>query len=775
MNNNSNSYMPGPTDPQRGDLQYQAFPARILTVDYERKVCTILDLRTGTPYQEVNIFPANASAFESTDVSMPEAGTTCVAVPVWWRAGFQQIAIIAYQFADATRAGDALAVRPIEGVEGYSVRRRGGYRKAYSGQRTVTTTSGYSEKIDADWDRSGKDFSRDHLDADRRQWTQIAGRRVEYSDAGITFRGPINRPGAANIVPRILPDGTKEYVLYLEPGAQASDRYIDGKPDVIPFTENTQRIQEYSLDFPLPQEILETDLFDQLLGTTQDPWSRTTVGGLPVSGSTVGDVKADSEAYIINQNADHPYTRGAVTVGPTTNEGPTPARRGFIVERAEGTLVGYNRFDASTYGQILKPTVFPYTRLGRFGSDAQSGYLSVNDSVDHVEARLAASASATRFPQEYNTVRWDVTKEGFISFEIGSTLPKENIPLAGGYEHPHGAGRSMEGHMVGSLKLVIGKNRDEEEAIDLTALGQTVVRLGADDTLLPDDRRTVMTQTRGKDDTLQTRSLQYWKQPKFGLKDAGLLSNKTGFENVSLRMSTDGALIARFGARIPNARRKHLINGYVDGQGTTAYPHDNSRIDSHSPGRPTYASGDSNYAFHDLTLAGQPLANMPPYNQSAWGGNPVPAGMDAYGLSVDFHTVRDILLRVGANPDNLQSLLLDLAGGIVAAIGADKQGRSVTGTLDGGVQLRIGKNKIGKGLQLEIIGDIDITHIGNLHWHSTGDWVTEQTSWRNVTKTDRIFTQQKAVDASLARYTVIAPDIVHDQGTQVAAPGDESS
>jgi hypothetical protein len=772
IKDNSRLYARGPSDWERGDLQYQAFPARVLTVDWERKVCTLEDLRTGNPYTEVNIFPANASAFESSDVNMPEAGSTCVAIPVWWRGGYTQIAIVSWQFADASRAEDAIAVRPVEGVEGYSNRRRGSYRKAYPGQKTVATTTGYTEKIDSDWDYSGKDLSRDHLDSDRRTWTEISGRRVEYSDAGISFRGSVNRPNAQNIVPSTLPDGTQQYVLFLEPGASEQDRYVNGKQDVIPFSENTQRIQEYALDYTLPQEILETDLFDFVLGTTQDPWQRTQIV------TTGNNVSYDDESYAINQDWDHPYTRGAQTVGPTTKEGPTPRRRGFILEKSEGTLVGYNRFDKLTYGQVLKPILFPYTTEGRFGADVESGYLPVVDSVDHAEARLAASAQAIRFPQEYNSVRWDITKEGSLYFEIGATLPKENIPLQGGYEHPHGAGRSMEGHLVGSLKLVVGKNRDEEDAIDLQALGQSVLRLGADDASLPNERRTLQTQIRGQKDALGNRTLQYWTSPKLKPnQDSGNYGDptssvlKTGAENVSLRMSADGAVIARFGARTPGALRRHLINGYRDGQGKQLYSQ--NRIDSKSPGRPFYPAGESNYSFHDLTQAGHPQLNFPPFNTAAWDalGTPVPgdsnqtnSAMDQHGLSLELHTVRDMLVRVGGNPTSGQSILIDTDGGLVATLGADKQGRSITASLDGGAVITIQPNKIGKALQIELVGDIDVVHKGNLHWQTTGDWITECTTWRHVTKTDRIFTDQKSIEASLVRHTTEAPDIVHNQG-----------
>jgi hypothetical protein len=187
---------------------------------------------------------------------------------------------------------------------------------------------------------------------------------------------------------------------------------------------------------------------------------------------------------------------------------------------------------------------------------------------------------------------------------------------------------------------------------------------------------------------------------------------------------------------------------------------DAARVDSHSPGRPTYGAGDNIYAFHDLTQAGAPQINRLPYN---WSGQPID-NADAHGLSLDLHAVRDMLVRVGKNPASGQSIIIDTDGGLVVALGKDAQGRSVTGTFDGGIEVVIRPNQQGKAIRLEIDGDIDITHKGNLHWHSTGDWVTEQTTWRNATKTDRVFTQQKSISASLTRDTTEAPDIVHNQG-----------
>src|SRR5208282_382092 len=804
VQDNSNNYNPGPLDRGRAQLSYEIFIGRVLSVDQERINLTLQDIRDGTVYKEVNIFPSEHSSVEATVMHMPEQFSMCVACHTVYSQVFSQVAIIAWITSNVTKALDAIATRPVSGtvIQGQSDRLRGTYRKAYPGQKTSSYTGGYTEKIDTAWDRSGYDFSRDRLDPERRQWTQITGRRVGYSDAGVSFHGTVNRPNASNIKPAQLPDGTYQYIYYLAPGTQPTDRYVNGKQDVIPFVENTELTQEFALDYPMPAELLQTDLFDQLLGTTQSPWDRTSLGALPVTGETtttttsppsvIPNVQADNQTYLVKQGIDHPFDTTKTPIGPTLNEGTTPKRRAFIMEKAAGTLVGYNRFDKGTYGFVLKPVLFPYTSQGRFGADVDSSYMAVKDSDNHAEARLAASALAIRFPHEYNTTRLDVTKEGFTSMEIGSTLPKENNQFGGGYEHPHGAGRSLEAHFVGSVKAVVGKNRDEEEALDLQALGQVVVRLGADDQGLPDARRSVQTQIRSKSDAPATRTLQYWTAANVKLApgDSGVNTqgyNKTGAENVSLRAAFDGAAVVRLGARNPAALRRHLINGYSDGPGITPYAvGDSSRIDSHTVGRPNYGAGDKLYSFHDMTTAGAPTLNLSPYNTAAYNalGTPLPvnpnvspatSAMDQHGLSFDFHSTRDMLVRVGKNSGSGQSILIDSAGGLVATIGKDNMGRSVTASFDGGVQITIAANNSGKALQIELLGDIDIVQKGNFQFLCTGDLVTQCATWNHVSLTDTIFAQQKYHSTSLTRHTTESPDIVHQQGTQVPAAGGENS
>ena len=785
-------------------LHHELFPVEVLSVDYERKSLTLQDFRDGLVFHEVTIFPAVASSIEELDVVMPEQGAIGLAGTYAYSSGFRITMVVSWLHTQSYKAIDAIANRPISGeyIQGWTNRRRGSYRKAFPGQRTATYTEGFSQRIASGWDQQAADYSRDKIDADKRQRSQITGRNVNYSDAGVTYQGSVSRPGATNLHSTILPDGSTQNIAYLQPGAAPADRYISGKPDVIPYSEHTELVQEFALDYPVPYELLQTALLDNILGTTADPWGRTKV--TPADGTLLA---FDSESFMINQGWDHPDNTKVVPLGPTTNEGPTPQRRAYILEKSAGTLVGYSVFDQSTYGKVLKPQLFINTSmlLAKFGSSVESAYNQVNESADHVEARLAASCYAIRFPYEQNTTRLNVTKEGLVQMEVGSTLPKENILLNSApegakaaqlYEYPAGAGRSLEAHLVGSAKLVIGKNRDEEEALDVQALGQVVLRLGADDTSTPNLRRTVGTQIRSRQDAPGDRTLQYWDKDHVALSpgDAGnnqmwtplsaskFGASKVGAENISLRGAFDGGTVLRLGAKNSAAKRRHLVNGYADAQGLNQYGvGDSNRIDSKSY-RTDYGAGDNKYAFHDMTQAGISILSAIFTNPYVWSGTPITTKtpnttpMDAHGQSLDLHTVRDVLLRLGANTDSGQSLLLDTNGGLVFTLGQDQQGRSITAALDGGIEITIKPNKQGRALQLQIDGDICISHNGNLQYYSGGDLITEVTTHRSIVKTDRIETQQKKVSSSLARDTrETYGDAVNQQPGAYESYGDENT
>lgn len=751
------------SEESRTDAAYRPMLVRVIAVDYERKSLTVRDAGNDAIFENVRSFPAFSSSPVDTDVQMPEIGAAGIALNLMWQGGHANLTIVQWVLSDTNDGLLALATRMVPTLKpqmrmaGPGSRVRGVYRKAYPGERTVTNRHGFTSRIDGGWDHQAADLSRDRVDPMRRQRTQITSRSLSYTDAGFSVHGPIHRPDAPNVKEQTLPDGSKVQTVFLAQGKELRDRYFSGTQDVIPLVESLERVQEFALDFPLPLEVLETDVVDDLLGSKQPLWQRTSVKNLD-------GVSYDDQSKLISQRSDHPHDVTLKPLGPTTNEGPTPRRRAYVMERVIGTLVGYNRQDKSTYGKILKPQLFAPTRSGRFSTEPSFSYNEVADSADHVETLLAATAFSLRFPAEYNGTRIDVTKEGLVLAEIGATIPKENIGWdPGTYEHPHGAGRSLELHSVGSIKTVIGKNRDEEESLDLTTLGQVVMRLGSDDASLPNADRSVQMQVRGEGDAVGARKLQYWSSPKAKPGDAGDLENKTGMEQISLRAATDGGVVLRLGARNPNARRRHLKNGYMDGQGRVP-----GGANSRTSGRPTYGAGDSNYQFHDLKQVGAPQTKNPTLTPYAWSGDPI-INSDLHGRSLDLHACEDIFARIGRNSLSGQSLSLDLGGGVVAAIGTDTKRRSMTMALDGGIEATIGTAESGYGLQVEIQGDVAIVVKGNYTVHASGDIVMEANgNMFSLARFENIMKGLNIRQGAMVQHVSEAPDIVHNQGAYSA-------
>jgi hypothetical protein len=622
------------------------------------------------------------------------------------------------------------------------------------------------------------DYSRYQLDPFRRTRTSSTGRTIERTDHSLKFEGFVHRPQAdkGDILPHRLPDGSQEWILYLDYKEKDwKTRYLSAQQDMMPFVEHVEKIQEFGLDYPVPHEIYETDMWDKILGLTdpwtpepdnpKDWWHRTEI----LTKGMTKDMQYDDETHLIVQNWDHPNDpKKNPGVGPTLKEGKTPRRRGWIIEKAEGTVVGSNMFDKTTYGKVLKPTIFPNTKEGRFQTDTESGYIPITKYPDQVEAKMAASAWSLRFPYEYNTTRFEITKEGLINFEIGSTIPKEKIVWDNPkYEHPHGAGRSMEGHFVGSVKLVVGKNRDEEESLDIQTTGGTVLRLGADDAALPEFRREVKTQIRSKKDMITDRKLQFWDEAHIKLApgDAGSLDNKTGAENVSLRAALDGGMFLRLGGRNKAAKRRHFFNGYEDGPGKNQFGiKDAGRKDSRTKARPVYGAGDDTYKFHDMPKVGSTqLGGILPY---AWSGDPTGGAVDFMGASADIHAVRDIFLRVGKNENVDVSAALDLSNALIAAIGKDKNDNSLIAALDGGIEMTIGMNKQKKGVRLEIDGDVDIVIKGNLHLNVTGDTIFETVRNLTIAKISDITRSLTIQDFAQVLHTSEAPQggIINNEG-----------
>ena len=762
---------------QQPDLN-RLFPVRVLSVDSARPALTLQHQTTREVFGNVTRFPSAESSPASTDLVLPNEGTCGMAEYIAWGQGSHSISVVCWIPSDIRTNLDAIAFRTVTDPEmtGYSTRRRGVHRKPYPGQRSATSSTGLHQFEDSGWDRLTRDLSEDCLDSDRRERVQLTGRSVDYTEAGLRFTGPVNRPGAdlVRVPSQTLPDGSTRQVVLLSPGTPVSARYLAGTPDLLPLVESLERVAEFGLDHPVPRELLESGMLDGLLGVAATPWSRTgvlthTPAAAPTATTHNGGVQYDDQDYMIAQDWDHPTDVGKPPLGPSTREGASPRRRGWIAERVTGTLVGYHRADTSTYGRVLKPVLFPLNPPGRFETSPETGFAPVVDSPDHTETRLAAAAQLTRFPYDYNTTRFTLSKEGQVQFEIGATLPRENIgldldPVTGlsGYEHPYGAGRSIEGHVVGSTRMLLGKNRDEEDSLDLRTIGQVVLRLGADDGALPDAGRSPHVQNRQLGDAMAPRSLQYWTDPKLTPGDAGSLDAgmKLGAENVSLRAALDGGSFLRLGARNPLAKRRHLMNGYADGPGRNPFPPGTGNRSS-SAGRAVYGQDDATYRFHDLTTAGANTSTELLYMPST----DCISDMNQHGLSADIHAVRDILLRVGKNQLSDYSILLDLEGGIIGIVGKDKHGTSLKTTMQGGIEMSIGSNASGQAMALEVIGDVNWAIQGNWQVHVTGDIVFDSMSsiyslakGNHVTKGTSVYTTARA------KVVQEAPDHLKGQG-----------
>ena len=319
VNDNIKYYQRVPFDRLTERMAMELYLVEVLSVDFERRVLTLRDIKNGAIYNEVSTFPANTSSQEELDINMPEQGAVGIACNMdTSRGGFKFPLVVAWVQQQRLQGIDAISTRSLSGdkVQGYSDRRRATYRKAFPGTKTATYTGGFAEKIDTAWDRQSADYSRDKVDSDKRQWTRIAGRNVAYSDAGVSYQGSVNRPTASNLVPTLLPDGTNDFIAYLQPGAKPADRYVSGKQDVIPFSEHTELVQEYALDYPVPFELLQTSLLDTVLGTTADPWARTTV--TPANGTILA---FDNESFMINQSWDDPFDDRVTPVVPNHQRG----------------------------------------------------------------------------------------------------------------------------------------------------------------------------------------------------------------------------------------------------------------------------------------------------------------------------------------------------------------------------------------------------------------------------------------------------------------------
>src|SRR5271157_483309 len=201
VRDNSRLYPDTPFERYQDRIRSEVFIVEVLSVDFERRCLTVQDIKENLIYPDVTIFPASISSYETIGIDMPEAGAMGVAQNYDYEGSHRRLVITAWVNFQLYAGIDTIASRPLSGdqIQGFSNRVRPSYRKAWPGQKTSVYTGGFSEKIDTAWDRQAADLTRDKQDPNKRQWTQIAGRRVGYSDAGVQYTGSINRPTATTL------------------------------------------------------------------------------------------------------------------------------------------------------------------------------------------------------------------------------------------------------------------------------------------------------------------------------------------------------------------------------------------------------------------------------------------------------------------------------------------------------------------------------------------------------------------------------------------------
>jgi len=152
--------------------------------------------------------------------------------------------------------------------------------------------------------------------------------------------------------------------------------------------------------------------------------------------------------------------------------GDNPQWNPFI-EKVSGTVVGNNPYTArgrSNYGKLLKPVLFgsPSSTSGRVRMEPVK-----NEQGEKEKSLVAAHLYRMNRPDGLGELFLAHDKEGHVFLSIpASTSKKSNL----------GAGRSIEADVKGSIKAVIGANKNDHTSLDIFATGGAKWTLGSIDT-----------------------------------------------------------------------------------------------------------------------------------------------------------------------------------------------------------------------------------------------------------------------------------------------------
>ncbi|MFA5732778.1 MAG: hypothetical protein WC934_12345, partial [Acidithiobacillus sp.] len=478
-----------------------------------------------------------------------------------------------------------------------------------------------------------------------------------YNEDGSEVADPVE---PSNTFPKFLSNVGKRFWVLTQRGDKTiNDRFLNDDEHCEPLIEVREEIEE---------------LGDSMIGITEE----------------LTDL--DLERECSNRNFD--------TTNTKQNHFPL-----IVIDR--GTLVGYNENDITRYGKVLKSKLFDL-HYNTFPTQNLEAVVTGQE-PDHTEVRYRAVANSFEMLREYQHTRMYIDKEGHCDLFVGATSYLSDCPFDPQIEHPLGAGRSMDVVLGGSLKMLIDKNRNEEESLILDTIGQVRFHLGKDDGIISATRRngTFM----ASDGTSSNYNL--------GVTNAKLSSgnntnfqNKTNAEHKSLIGTLDGGLTLRVGTDNGDIKRKFFKNGFSDGKGRTKVT---SGPDVRDESRAIYGEGDSTYQFHNMTnlVSG----DEPPYTTV---GVPI-TDPDISGHSADIHMCGNMWMRIGCDSIDRKSLMLDLDGSSVIAIGRGRGNKSLSASLDGSAEIVIRADSDGNALSIKIQGNVHSFVDGNMIEYVKGD------------------------------------------------------
>ena len=687
---------------------------RVAYVDQEHLQINVVLAQGGTIY--VNLMLSSDSSRSGEAGSLPSVNSYVLVGCI--NKGVSSEWVLLGTVRSGDRSGQALlALKEHPEAPESNVVERQLSRKTKSSEFQIMAENGGEALFDEGYSFLAKDLS--EIKSDFITETQISNLHNVVTQS---FNGRVQQGAAV----RMLPDQTGLYAhpsgltfQYVTPdGLDPALRYQDGSNPGLIATEEVHVYHELTDLIPDPTPYIE----GQMQGHTTD---LNEISTFQASQGKAGDWS--------RMSSDNPPDTQIIVVPLDDNpHKPNPAQKLYTMDNIsiqhrkdlrythDSNLIGAFETDPIRYLSVLVPQVMFNKHETNFMHDHQT----LKDPHPHPKFRLRVPVRAEYSPLIYNQTAYYQTKEGYQQWVMGATLPKENHPVTGATTHYKGAGRSAEIFTFGGLEAVLGKTQDEEESLSLTTIGQVFAHIGADSGKAPHAGRTIkgLNKLTGEMESLEV----YNWTPLLTPGGNSSYVHKGMAENLSLVLTTDGGMSARFGARDARVSRKFVSNGF-DPTGRSK----GGFSDSHNANRKVYGTGDSIYSFHKLSQATSGNLTAVPCKKGA--DSYAAFDPDIHGRSWDIHLCSDWFMRVGKNPASGMSWAMDTDGGLLWWVGKDNHGRSLVLQADGGAQIHLNAASNGEALNLHITGNVNEFIDGSVTRTISGDLVEDIKGSRTVT------------------------------------------